>query len=106
MTSVRCGVKSCSYNNSGDCCVGKINVGGQGATNQQSTCCGSFLNQDNYSNIAEHSCERGCTCEVGCNVDTCKHNDDCHCCKNEIEVGGQREADYYTQTQCSSFETK
>lgn len=103
MTQVRCGVTSCSYNKAGDCYVDSVNVGGRGAASDSSTCCGSFLYQPTYSNLAEYTSYRGAVNTVNCNVNSCAYNRDCKCEREEIEVGGNCNATYYSETMCASF---
>ncbi len=55
MTKVHCSVTNCSYNNDRVCYAQRVAIGGQGAVEDEATCCGTFLNQDVYSNLAEHT---------------------------------------------------
>ena len=104
MTKVKCSVQSCSYNQNGDCFVSEVNIGGKGATNEMLTCCGSFLNKNVYSNLAQYTSMRGEAEEVLCRVDTCRYYETGKCSLLEIQVGERNEAKYYTETDCLSFE--
>ncbi len=104
MTCVKCSVNNCSYNKDGGCYVEKIQVGGKSSTEEDCTCCGTFLNQEHYSNLAEYTSSRSEAEEVGCNVETCKHNGNCQCTLDEIEVCGCNHTGNYTETKCASFE--
>lgn len=105
MTHVNCTVTSCSYNKDRNCYMNPINVGGKGAPTENDTCCGSYLNQKGYSNLAEYTSHRGEADTVACNVNSCKFNSNCRCRKDSIEVGGSRDTTYYTETNCCSYES-
>lgn len=104
MTHVQCDVTSCSYNKDYGCHMDPINVGGKGASFENLTCCGSYLNKQTYSNLAEYTYRRGETETVNCNVHSCKFNESSICNKGEIHVGGSNSANYYMDTNCDSFE--
>ena len=107
MPKIHCGVDTCSYNQDKVCCASIINVGGKGSTDNQSTCCGSFLNRLGYSNLAQYTENRGDTDAILCKVDTCIHNSSEHCSLNELQIGPSKEAaEIYTETDCLSFERK
>lgn len=103
MARVNCGVSSCSYNKERICYADSVNIGGKGATKRESTCCGSFLDHQHYSNLAEHTSNRGSAELITCQVDTCAYNAKQECRLTDIEVGGSREASIYTETRCQSF---
>ncbi len=107
MPKIHCGVDTCSYNQNKVCCASLINVGGKGATTNQATCCGSFLNRSGYSNLAQYTENRGDTDAILCQVDTCKYHSNDHCSLNEIQVDAcNGNAEIYTETDCMSFEQK
>lgn len=106
MTKVSCSVSSCSYYKDGGCYVSTVNIGGKGASSDHLTCCGSFLDRQHYSNLAEYTCNRGETETVLCNVNTCKYNENEVCSLNEIHVGGEKEARIYTETECKSYDKR
>ncbi len=106
MGRVSCSVGSCSYNERGVCYAGTIKIGGQGAAEEEGTCCGSFLNQRHYSNLSEYTSMRGATDEINCAVGTCEYNSDEKCTLKSIQVGGGREIQLYSETECQSFERK
>lgn len=103
MADVKCSVASCSYNKEGGCYVTELNIGGKGSKEGCHTCCGSFLNRQHYSNLAEYTSMRGGIDTINCNVNTCTHNEQHKCSLPGIEVGGGREAEIYTETECRSF---
>lgn len=104
MPSIDCSVNSCSYNADGCCCAGCINVGGQGATSEDVTCCGTYLNKSNYSDLADFTENRGEPDSILCRVNTCVYHRDDHCTLDHIEVGCDKEVEIYTETCCRSFE--
>lgn len=106
MTNVRCSVSSCSYYKSNKCFAEVVNIGGKGACDECSTCCGSFLNKALYSNLAEFTSMRGQTAEVTCSANTCTYNENGYCALDSIDVGGDANANIYTETNCQSFEKK
>lgn len=104
MTQVHCDVTSCSYNKDYGCHMDPINVGGKGASFENLTCCGSYLNKHTYSNLAEYTYRRGEADTVHCNVSSCKYNESQLCSKDHIDICGSKETDYYMDTNCGSFE--
>lgn len=106
MTKVNCSVENCSYNNDRCCYAQRVAIGGQGATNERLTCCGTFLNEGHYSNLAEHTEYKSPCEEVSCTVATCKHNENNACNLKDIDVTGEEPATLYVDTDCSSFEQR
>lgn len=104
MTQVKCSVSSCSYYKDGGCYVNPVKIGGQGAVEDSLTCCGSYLNRQHYSNLAEYTSRRGAADCVSCNVSTCEHNRNQECTLSEIQVDGLRSTNIYTETKCASFD--
>ena len=75
MNKINCSVNNCSNNNSGTCYANRVNVGGKGAQKCCDTCCGSFLDKDNYSTLTNNTNSKGaCDCLV-CEATTCYYND-------------------------------
>lgn len=106
MTKVNCSVDNCSYNKEQCCYAERVAVGGQGATDERVTCCGTFLNKAHYSNLAEHTEYKSVCDAVSCMVGTCRYNEN-HACKLEsIQVIGEDPATLYVDTDCSSFEAR
>ena len=103
MAEVRCSVASCSYNKEGGCYAHEIKVAGTGAAQEDMTCCGSFLSQQHYSNIAGNSSDRKRNDKVACSATNCKYNSNYVCSKDEIQIGGSKDATIYTETECQSF---
>lgn len=106
MPKVSCSVQNCSYNQNQCCCASIVNIGGKGSLENRATCCGTFLNQLGYSNMAQYTKARGELDAVLCRVDTCTYYKDEHCTLNEIKVGGVEDVEIYTQTDCLSFQKK
>ena len=106
MGKVSCSVESCSYNQSRVCYAGTIKIGGQGASEEDGTCCGSFLNQRSYSNLSDYTSMRGATDEINCTVGNCRYNSEKKCSLSSIDVGGDRETQLYSETMCQSFDKK
>lgn len=85
------------------CYAERVAIGGQGAVEEDATCCGTFLNEDVYSNLAEHT-EYKSPCDfVSCTVGTCQYNADQRCSLNSIDVESSGHASLYIETCCSSF---
>lgn len=106
MTKVSCSVENCSYNNNQACYAERVAIGGQGATNERITCCGTFLNKGHYSNLAEHTEYKSPCQAVSCSVATCRHNQNQLCDLGSIDVIGESPATLYVDTDCASFEIK
>ena len=104
MTQVNCTVQGCSYSREGACYAKSIVVGGKGATLTDGTCCGTFLNETAYSNLADHTEYLSACDSVKCTVATCVHHAHATCQLSQIEVSGADEASVYTETDCLNFE--
>lgn len=105
MNKIQCEVTGCSHNKSNICYANRVNIGGKTAQKDDQTCCGSFLNQLLYSDLTNNTNSEGsCDCLV-CYVNTCKHNENCLCNLENIQVGGAS-AEIYAETICKSFENK
>lgn len=106
MACVKCNVENCSYNENCSCHAPSIQVGGKGACQCGETCCGTYMNQSAYSNIAQFTNNRSDVQNIMCRVDTCVHYDNEHCTLNTIQVGSSEPVDTYSETECDSFEQK
>lgn len=106
MPRINCSVENCSYNQDQSCCASIVNVGGKGSQDNCGTCCGTFLNRLGYSNLAQYTDNRGDIDAILCRVDTCTYHAKEHCTLNEIQVGSEKEATVYTETDCLSFKKK
>ncbi len=105
MIKINCKVENCSHNKQGSCYSNRINVGGKGAKTDCNTCCGSFLDKDNYSTLTNNTNSKGeCDCLV-CEVNTCAYNDNKSCSAKTILVSGNN-VNVYTETNCSTFKLK
>ncbi|PHV70731.1 hypothetical protein CS063_09390 [Sporanaerobium hydrogeniformans] len=103
MTQVNCAVKGCSYNHNEICYAKRVAIGGKGSTEIKGTCCGTFLNEDVYSNLAEHTDYLSPCDAVTCTVAICRYNAENLCQLQAIQVSGAEETSLYTQTDCLSF---
>jgi hypothetical protein len=105
MAKINCEVTNCSHNNAGECYANCIDIVGSSAKKEYDTCCGSFLNNLTYSELTNNTLSAGsCDC-LKCTVETCKFHDNHLCTLDHIQVSGQG-AQYYTQTDCSSFKLR
>lgn len=99
MPKLSCNVTNCGNNNDNYCCISNIDVSGDRATNSVSTCCSSFIEQTGATN---------CTTipnpevAVKCEAHNCKHNCDCECKADSIQIAGHGACDC-EDTECSSF---
>lgn len=106
MASIQCSIKNCSYNANNKCTLKTVKIGGISSLHECQTCCGSFLNNNCYSNLSNYT---GSDChdhEILCSVGTCAHNCSEKCTKDMIEITGLPDASIYTETLCYSFDNK
>lgn len=103
MERIKCSVDNCSHNCSQVCYSNRVNIVGYGAEDKDDTCCGSFLDVRNYSNLTNNTNGSGpCDCLV-CKAEQCIHNKNQLCTLESIQVGcGQ--SNIYSETLCQSFE--
>ncbi|MDA3730430.1 DUF1540 domain-containing protein [Niameybacter massiliensis] len=106
MTKVKCSVSNCSYNKDHVCYAERVAIGGQAAVVDEATCCGTFLNEDAYSNLAEHTAYKSACKAVSCTVATCVHHKNDQCMLDCIAVEGSGNAAAYVETCCSSFKAQ
>ena len=105
MNKINCSADNCAHNNQGICYANRIDVGGKGTTNERGTCCGSFLDKKHYSTLTNNTNANGpCDCIV-CSAEKCTYNNNKLCTADTIQVSGH-DAQIYTETICSTFETK
>ncbi|MDR0880262.1 MAG: DUF1540 domain-containing protein [Clostridioides sp.] len=105
MNKVSCGVDTCSYYKSNECCAERINIAGKSASNAENTKCGTFLEKAQYSNLTNNTNSNDQTF-VTCNADTCKHNQAGNRCElKNIQVSPLSDNPVmYYGTYCDSFE--
>lgn len=105
MPILHCDVSNCVHNQSSLCELGEIAVKGHSATMSDATCCSTFCDCSNeLSN--EHVNKNICECsEIQCSATNCKHNRECNCTAQGIDVCGCG-AHSATNTACSTFECK
>lgn len=104
MTQVSCSVENCSYNENNQCLAGEILISGQGITYGQETCCGSYLNKEAYSNLAEYANYKQPVEQVKCRVGDCRYYQNNNCMLSHIHVVGKEPTHIYIETSCQSFE--
>lgn len=103
MNKINCSVDNCSHNNSGTCYANRVDIGGGLSNSACSTCCASFLDERNYSNLTNNTNSGGnCDCLV-CTVEGCAYNENKSCTLDSINITGN-EVKVYSNTECASFE--
>lgn len=105
MATIQCSIRNCSYNANNKCHLSTVNIGGKSSVHECQTCCGSFLDNDCYSNLSKYSSNKNAS-EILCSVGTCAYNSNAKCTKDQIEVTGLPDASLYSETLCSSFKYK
>lgn len=107
MSSISCNVLNCAHNDSGSCYANKISINGKKSRTSTHTCCSSFLDGSNHSNLTSSTDNSESCSFIGCNVKTCTHNAGSVCALNNIAVtSGSSKANLYSETYCSSFKCK
>ncbi|WP_296647368.1 DUF1540 domain-containing protein [Romboutsia sp. 13368] len=105
MNKINCSVENCSHNSSGVCYANRIDVGSKGATDEDQTCCGSFLDRKHYSTLTNNTNDDGpCDCIV-CTAENCTYNNNKLCTADVIQVTGDN-VRIYTEAICSTFKMK
>ena len=103
MQSINCNVTNCSHNKDMICYSNRINIVGINSSNDDDTCCGSFLDKDHYGNLTNNIYNEGNACDcLVCNVNSCKYNENSLCSLDSISVSGLG-AKLYNETSCESF---
>ncbi len=103
MQKITCDVANCSHNNTGTCYADRVNIGGNGASVGEETCCGSFLDSRLYSHLTNHSASGGNSTALVCKAEECTYNKNQLCSLETIQVSGGP-SNIYTETYCASFE--
>lgn len=106
MLKINCDAINCSHNNDKICFANVVNIGGKNAKKDCDTCCGSFLDQNNYGDLTNNVNDKGSQCSaLTCNVVSCSYNSNNLCNADAIQVDGKG-ANLYTETFCSTFKQK
>ncbi|MEF9990992.1 MAG: DUF1540 domain-containing protein [Romboutsia sp.] len=107
MAKIGCNVVNCSHNDGGTCYANKVSISGKKARTGAHTCCSSFLDQANYSNLTNNTNGGGPCSIIGCNVKTCANNAGTVCSLSDVSMTSSVErANLYSETYCSSFKCK
>ncbi|MCR5704609.1 MAG: DUF1540 domain-containing protein [Eubacterium sp.] len=104
MTKLNCNVKNCYFNKELQCCLEGIKVGGESATVEDATFCGSFKERLDGQTAKACHCDGSPekTLKVGCNAAKCVFNDNQMCHAKKITIQGNG-AKHESQTMCGSF---
>lgn len=106
MARINCGVLNCSHNDQSICYANVVNIGGKNSKNSSDTSCGSFLDQDHYSNLTNNINDGGNECTaITCNADTCRYNSNYVCSADSIKVNG-KDVHLYSEADCKTFKRK
>ena len=78
MVTLKCDVRTCTYNKENCCCKGDISVGGKSACDCSQTCCDSFKEAkgDQYLSALEHPSKM---IDIDCEAVKCIYNSDYKC---------------------------
>ncbi len=105
MAKIRCEAKTCGFNEDGGCRLETVKIEGEGAETCRDTECDSYTEKGEQS-FTDCACSAsGCACNhsvVKCDATTCRHNEDCTCTADRIEVGGSC-AHCGSETECRTF---
>lgn len=106
MGKINCTVDNCSHNNNNLCNANRIDIGGSLANEACATCCGSFLDKKNYSDLT--NCTNSYTGEPAlvCSAEACTHNKNKICSLDNITIESTSQVKVYTETFCSDFSSK
>lgn len=113
MPELKCTVQTCAHNRNSYCGLERIQVGGNGASRAEETCCDSF--QEKSAGVSNRAASAGaytasagmagtasaCSC-VDCKAVQCQYNDNCQCTAGKISVEGSG-ACRSSQTECATF---
>ncbi len=100
MTRLKCSAMNCMYNEDHLCSRNDIEIGGQGASRPNETCCESFQERSGMTNSIGHATE---DTDVKCHATNCGFNEDCKCHAKEIGIAGSN-ACTCGETECASFD--
>ena len=101
MVTLKCDVRTCTYNKENCCCKGDISVGGKSACDCSQTCCDSFKEAkgDQYLSALEHPSKM---IDIDCEAVKCIYNSDYKCNADNVKIGGRNACDCQ-QTSCATF---
>ena len=86
MVTLKCDVRTCTYNKENCCCKGDISVGGKSACDCSQTCCDSFKEAkgDQYLSALEHPSKM---IDIDCEAVKCIYNSDYKCNADNVKIG-------------------
>ena len=104
MVTLKCDVRTCTYNKENCCCKGDISVGGKSACDCSQTCCDSFKEAkgDQYLSALEHPSKM---IDIDCEAVKCIYNEDRHCVADHIGIAGDG-ASKAEHTLCATFQMR
>lgn len=102
MTDLSCCVNSCVHNEDRMCCRGSINVGGNHATEPETTFCSSFVEKTGDS-MKNACCKPDKKIEIRCEAENCVYNEKHSCTAKHVDVGHSISDG---KTECSTFKMK
>lgn len=106
MSNINCNVTNCYHSDTGVCHANKISINGKKSRTSTHTCCTSFIDTNNSSNLSSVKDSNPCSA-IACNVKTCTHNAGNICVLNNVSVAANNIiANLSSETYCSSFKCK
>lgn len=104
MTNLSCNAITCAHNSDKCCCLGGIDVNGDGACRCDDTCCGSYDNREDI-NASNLSHTPKLNLEIKCSAHNCVYNKDSACHADHIDISGITAVNS-DDTVCATFTTK
>ncbi|MGL5414105.1 MAG: DUF1540 domain-containing protein [Clostridium sp.] len=106
MKKISCTVDNCSHNKNNNCHANRVDIGGALSNETCTTCCGSFLDRKNYSDLTNCTNEYTGETALVCSAEACAHNKNKLCSLDSITIESKSEVNVYTETFCSDFKNK
>lgn len=106
MAELKCAVENCTYNEQHLCSKGDIMVGGREACSCDDTCCESFLQGREGTEVFKSSMKHpGKTISIDCEVVKCIYNANYKCHAEHVDITGAG-ANVSRETACATFTEK
>ena len=103
MAELKCGVQSCTYNQSKLCCKGDIMVGGRHADNCDDTCCESFAERrEGHESFTSSLAHPSKVISIDCEAVNCIYNSNYRCRADHVDIRGGK-ANNSKETNCGTF---